>query len=438
VDSASVLVADDLSPSMAAQVDWRKIHGFASDTGSRTHHTSILARSLHVPAVVGLGTASQEVTPGSIVVIDGTTGELIVDPPADLVARVRAQAGRPGSPAVAGPTPVPAITTDGVAVALQANIELPEDVATAREYGAEGIGLYRSEYMLAANDLESLTEEIQYEAYRALLEAMAPGPVSIRTFDVGEERTEAGRRGGRRAGDVQAATRPGGPLGLRAIRLSLARREVFKTQLRALLRASSHGRLRVIFPFVSGIEELLEARAVLREALEELRSEGRAPAAEPPVGVMIEIPSAALTSDLLAREAAFFSIGTNDLTQYALAVDRTDAGVSELFEPLHPGVLRMLRLVVRAGHRAGIPVSLCGEMASDPVIIPLLLGLGLTDLSMNPAAIPAARHAIRETSAADARRLAARVMRMATAEQIEQCLSRAAARERDPGGIRVE
>jgi phosphotransferase system enzyme I (PtsI) len=365
-----------------------------------------------------------------MVVIDGSTGELILDPPAELVERVRKPSVVAVSPARRRPEP--AVTADGVRVALQANIELPEDVSVAREYGAEGIGLYRSEYLLAAHDLESLGEDAQYEAYRSLLESMAPGPVAIRTFDVGEERTETGRRGGRRASDNFTLQRPG-HLGLRAIRLSLARREVFKTQLRALLRASNHGVLRIIFPFVSGVEELRNARAVLREALGELRAEGTAPTEEPPVGVMIEIPSAAMTSDLLAREAAFLSVGTNDLTQYTLAVDRSDAGVSQLYEPLHPGLLRLLRVVARAGRRAGIQVSVCGEMASEPVIIPLLLGLGLTDLSMNPVAIPAARTVITGTSAAEARQLAAAVMRLTTPQEVERCLSRAAVREADGG-----
>lgn len=425
VGSGSVLVADDLPPSLAAQVDWRKIQGFAGDTGSRTHHTAILARSLHVPAVLGLGTATREVAPGALIVLDGTTGELIVDPPPELVARARARAARPAGRAARTAPAAEAITTDGVPIAIQANIELPGDVQAARDAGAAGIGLFRSEFLLAAASPETFGEEQQYEAYRALVEGMAPGAVTIRTFDVGEEQLQPWlplRSSGRRAADRPPAARPGGPLGLRAIRLSLDRREMFKTQLRALLRAAGHGRLRIIFPFVSGLEELHEARAVVAEAAGELEARGGHAVAVPPVGVMIEIPSAALTGDLLAREADFFSIGTNDLIQYALAVDRSDAGVSRLYEPLHPAVLRMLRGLVRAAGRRRVPVSLCGEMGADPVILPLLVGLGLTDFSMSPAAIPAAREAVRAISAADARRLAARVLRLGTTAEIERCL----------------
>jgi phosphotransferase system enzyme I (PtsI) len=445
VGPGSVLVADDLPPSLAAQVDWRKIQGFAGDTGSRTHHTAILARSLHVPAVLGLGTATRDVAPGALIVIDGTTGELIVDPPPELVARARARTGRPAGRA---PRPAPfaaAITTDGLPIAIQANIELPGDVQAARDAGASGIGLFRSEFLLATASPETIGEDQQYEAYRALVEGMAPGAVTVRTFDVGEEQLQPWlplRASGRRSSDRPPAVRPGGPLGLRAIRLSLDRREMFKTQLRALLRAAQHGRLRIIFPFVSGLEELHEAKAVVAEAAAELVARGEAAVPPPPIGVMIEIPSAALTGDLLAREADFFSIGTNDLIQYTLAVDRTDAGVSRLYEPLHPAVLRMLRALVRAAGRRRVPVSICGEMGADPVVLPLLVGLGLTDFSMSPSAIPAARDVIRATSAADARRLAARVLRLGTTAEIERCVKRGGidggndTTNREQGGVR--
>jgi phosphotransferase system enzyme I (PtsI) len=422
VDEDSVLVADDLTPSMAAQVDWRKIRGFASDTGSHTHHTAILARSLRVPAVVGLGEACRRVAPGARVLIDGTTGELIVDPPEADLERARgasapAAAGRRRA-AAAGPPH----TRDGVAVNLRANIELPEDVSAVRASGAEGVGLYRSEFLLATTPADALTEDVQYEAYRALLEGVAPGPLTVRTFDVGEEQLLPWPHGGERRG-TQGAARPGGPLGLRAIRLSLARREVFKTQLRALLRAGRHGPLRVIFPFVSGLEELRDARGVLREASAEIeaRGEGRVP--PPPVGVMIEIPSAAVTADLLAREADFFSIGTNDLIQYTLAVDRTDAGVSRLYEPLHPAVLRIIRGAIRAAARRGLPVSLCGEMGADPALLPLLVGLGLRDFSMGPSAIATARDVVLSLDTREAAALARRALRMGTVAEIERVLA---------------
>jgi phosphoenolpyruvate-protein phosphotransferase (PTS system enzyme I) len=432
VEGPSVLVADELTPSMAAQVDWRKILGFASDIGSRTHHTAILARSLQVPAVVGLGQASTRIAPGATVVIDGGRGEIVVDPDEDMLREARAHAAAPPRPSRGRRRRLaPAETSDATRIVLQANIELPEDLAVARGHGAEGIGLYRSEFLLATQSPEALTEEVQYRAYRTLVEGMAPGVVTVRTFDVDEDQLVPWPRSGDGGDRVTTVSR--GALGLRAIRLSLERREVFKTQLRALLRASRHGRLRIIFPFVSGLEELREARAVVREAAAELAARREAPRTMPPIGVMIEVPSAAITADLLAREADFFSIGTNDLIQYSLAVDRTDARISRLYEPVHPAVLRTIRGIVRAAARRGIPVSLCGELASDPTMLPVLVGLGLRDFSMSPSAIPVARRVILRLSSSDARRLAARIMRLATVSEIEQYLSKAMGKTRDGG-----
>jgi len=369
-----------------------------------------------------------------MVIIDGSAGEVVVDPTDDLLADARARsAGRIGhltahTPALA-PSPR---TADGREITLQANIELPDDISIARASGAGGIGLFRSEFLLATAPEESMGEDAQYQAYCALLEGMAPGAVTVRTFDVSEGQLRPWLRD---AAGESASSRPdasGGPLGLRAVRLSLAHRAIFKLQLRALLRASRHGRLRIIFPFVSGLEELREARATLHEAAAELAARGEAVDRIPPVGVMIEIPSAAITADLLAREADFFSIGTNDLIQYALAVDRTDARVSHLFEPLHPAVLRTLRGIVRAAARCSLPVSLCGEMAADPVILPLLIGLGIEDFSMSPAAIAAARAVVSGLRVEDARRLAARVMRLGTVDEIERCLEHGATAPRAP------
>lgn len=426
VVTASVLIADELTPSMAAQVDWRKVQGFASDTGSRTHHTAILARSLHVPAVVGLGVASLQIQPGVTVIIDGSTGDVFVDPPPELVEEAGQRSlGRIGLTHATGRVLAsPPETTDGVAIELQANIELPDDIAIARGAGATGIGLYRSEFLLAMTPADALTEDVQFAAYRALVDGMAPGTVTVRTFDVDDEQLQPWPRrdGGAQAVPIAEASR--GPLGLRAIRLSLARRDFFKVQLRALLRAGQHGRLRIIFPFVSGVEEFREAKAVLLEAAADLAARGEPVSTLPPVGAMIEIPSAAITADLLAREADFFSIGTNDLIQYSLAVDRTDARVSRLFEPLHPAVLRTLRGIIRAAERRHLPVLLCGEMAADPAILPLLIGLGLRDFSMSPAAIPVARSVVQKLDASAARRLATRVLRLATVSEIERCLAR--------------
>ncbi len=420
VDEGSVLIADELTPSMAAQVDWNKFAGFASDTGSRTYHTAILARSLHVPAIVGLGDASSRVLPGAMVVVDGSAGQLLIEPTESEIEATRARSARwaRAQRSYEHYRSIPAVTTDGLAISIQANVELPDDLLFAQEYGADGIGLYRSEFLLATIPPDELNEDVQYTAYRAMLERVAPAPVAVRTFDVDEEQLQSWPRG---LEAVSSTARSRGPLGLRAIRLSLARRDMFRTQLCALLRAGRHGHLRLIFPFVSGIEELREAKAVLQEAARAVTARGET-VTIPPIGVMLEIPSAAVTADLFAREVDFLSIGTNDLIQYSLAVDRTDARVSRLYEPLHPAVLRTLRLIVHAAARRKTPVALCGEMASDPVLLPLLIGLGLTEFSMSPSAIPVAKQVIRQVCAADMKRVARQVLRMATVDQIERHL----------------
>jgi phosphotransferase system enzyme I (PtsI) len=297
------------------------------------------------------------------------------------------------------------VTADGVAIRLQANVELLEDLELLREHGAEGVGLYRSEFMLSGRSLASATEDAQYALYRSLIEQVAPQPVTIRTFDVDERQLSYGLTDRRR-----------GRAGLRGLRLGLARPELLRTQLRALVRAGAHGRLRVMFPLVTGVDEVRQAKRILADVSADLAM----PA--PAVGAMVEVPAAAVSADLLAPEVDFLTIGTNDLIQYCLAVDRTDDRVSEFYEPLHPAVLRLIRLVRRAATRHRIPVSLCGEMASDPALLGLLIGLGLTEFSMTPGAIPMARQAVRDIRADHARALASHVLRLATAEEIEKYL----------------
>lgn len=418
VDEASILVADELTPSLAAQVDWTKVRGFATDAGSRTYHTAILARSLDVPAIVGLHDASRVIQPGQLVVIDGTNSEIIIDPDEEVLARV-ARAAEESLVAVSidHERLRPAVTADGVHIRLDANIEFPDDLASARYAGAEGIGLYRSEFLFTGGP-SALEEDAQYETYRHMLEGMAPGSVTVRTFDVDEEQivlNEDRAIGGGWGGDQERGSRQG----LRGLRLSLTRPELFQTQLRALLRAAKHGSLRIMFPFVSGVEQLRAARQLVASAAADLARRGEV-APRVPIGVMIEIPAAAYTADLLAREVDFFTIGTNDLIQYCLAVDRADERVSQLYQPLHPSILRVIQMVGRAARRAGIPVSLCGEMASDPALLTLLVGLGLTDFSMTPGAIPVAKHLLAEIRASDMKALARRIRRMATIEEIEQ------------------
>ena len=410
-----VLVAHELTPSMIAQLEWHRIAALVSDEGSWTYHSAILARSIGIPAVTGLRNASAVVTPGTTIAVDGSTGEVFVDPDEETVRRVqlRGRQHEAYEQSLDEYRTLPGITADGVQIRLEANIESPDDAVRAREYGGEGIGLFRSEFLLAGAGQAGLTEEAQYAAYRRLVGSAAPQPVTIRTFDVSETQLPIHHAGvdGTRA-----------PLGLRGVRLSLALEEIFGAQIRALLRAAVHGPLRIMFPFVSGVEQLRAARKVVERASEQLRARGLV-IPPVPIGVMIEVPSAALTADLLAAEADFFSIGTNDLIQYVLAVDRTDDRVSRLYEPLHPAILRLLRGVARAGRRRDIRVAVCGEMAADPVLLALLVGLGLREFSMSPSAIPLAKQALRQLNAADAARVAVRALKAPTAEAVDKQLT---------------
>jgi phosphotransferase system enzyme I (PtsI) len=423
LDEASVLIADELTPSLAAQVDWTKVRGFATDAGSRTYHTAILARSLEVPAVVGLHNASERVQPGELVILDGSRSELIIDPTAEELARAAHHTDdrRPAAGADAA-RQRPAATADGLRIRLDANIEFPDDLAHARYAGAEGIGLYRSEFLLTQT-LAAIPiadeEDRQYQVYRGMLEGMAPGPVTVRTFDLDEDQLASRLARRPLGGGWIAEEERGSRQGLRGLRLSLMRPELFQVQLRALLRAAKHGQLRIMFPFVSSVEQLREARQMIAEAAAELTRRGETPPSVP-IGVMIEIPAAAYTADLLARDVDFFTIGTNDLIQYCLAVDRADERVSRLYEPLHPAILRMILMVRRAARRQRIPVSLCGEMASDPALLTLLVGLGLTEFSMTPGAIPVAKQVLSEVRSDELGALARRILRLATIEEIER------------------
>ena len=430
LDTPCEQIADELTPSVVAQLDWTRIRGFATDAGSRTYHTAILARSLGVPAVVGLHDVSTRVPAGASVIVDGETGEVIIDPtPAErheAEARGRRTSARlPAALAPGGPL----TTTDGVPVVLQANIERTDDVAAAVAAGAQGIGLFRSEFMLVGGPPDMAAEDEQYHVYRQLVERMAPRPVTIRTFDIDE------RQLARPLVDAALDTRwfpdseqRSGHGGLRGIRFGLAQPAIFKTQLRALLRAAADSsvgpRLRIMFPFVSSVQEVREAKVLLAEARAELAARGIR-VGDVAVGIMIEVPSAAFTAGMLSREVDFFTIGTNDLIQYTLAVDRTDERVSNRYEPLHPAMLRLLRYVRRAAHRGSIPVAVCGEMASDPVLLRLLIGCGLTEFSMTPGALAMARRVVQETDAAAMRRIAAHVLRLVTVEEIEQYLHEA-------------
>jgi phosphotransferase system enzyme I (PtsI) len=404
-----VLVAEDLTPSQAGELDWARVLAVATDAGSRTYHTAILARSLGIPAVVGLKDATRRIPAGALVVVDGARGLVVVEPAQtdqdDYM--LRRERERAEERRLQQTRALPCVTRDGVEIRLLANAEFAEEAATALLYGASGIGLFRSEYLLARSGGWP-TEDEQVEVYRCLVEEMRPHPVTVRTWDVGPEDL--------RPGSPRA---PNPALGERAFRLLRHDPEPFRTQLRALLRAGAHGDLRIMLPFVSGPADLRLALDLLEEARQGLRREGREFREDVAVGLTVEVPSAALTADLLARDVDFLSVGTNDLIQYLLAVDRVDPQVSALYQPLHPAVLRTIRSVVEAGERNGIPVALCGEMAADPLQALVLLGLGVRELSMNAASIPRVKQAVRRVSAEQAVRVSRRCLDLPTAAQVE-------------------
>jgi len=410
-----VLVAGDLSPSEAAELDWDKVLAVVTDVGSSTYHTAIIARSLGVPAVVGLKDATKRTPAGSLVVVDGTRGEFLVEPSEERLAELRTiqEADRVEDDRLRATRELPSQTADGVSVLLEANVEFPEEAATARLYGASGIGLFRSEYLLGGRGTEWPTEDQQIDVYKRLLEQTHPHPVTVRTWDIGLEALGPSR-----------GSSPNPALGERALRLLPRSRDPFRVQLRALLRAGEHGPIRIMFPFVAGVGDLQVALALLEEARGELRHEGLRFRDDVPVGVNLEVPSAAVVADMLAPDIDFFSVGTNDLIQYLLAVDRTDPRVSGLYEPLHPAVLRTLAQIAAAARSQDRPLSVCGEMAGQPLEAVLLVGLGYRQLSMAPSAIPRIKQALRAVRESDARRLAERCLSLRTCGEIVELVRR--------------
>lgn len=410
-----IIVAHDLSPTDILQIDKSKVIGFVTDLGGRTSHTAILARALEIPAVVGLETITGEDIDGLPMIIDGTDGTVVVNPDQDTFRDYLRRKQRYDylEQEFLKLRDLPAETMDGHRISLMGNVEFPEEIPTLKGHGGEGVGLYRTE-MLYMNRQGLPDEEEQYLAYSAIVEAMAPLPVTIRTLDVG---------GDKLATDLHLEDEMNPALGLRAIRLSLRKPEVFKTQLRAILRASARGKVRIFFPMISGIEEVRAAKALLEEAKNELRSAGIPFDSGLEVGIMIEIPSAVVIADILAREVDFFSVGTNDLIQYSLAIDRTNEHLAHLYQPLHPAVLRSLRTVVEAAHAAGIRVCMCGEMAGEARYLPILLGLGFDELSMTGASIPRVKKVLRRSTRADARELVSRAFTFCSASEVETYLS---------------
>ncbi|HEY6459224.1 MAG TPA: phosphoenolpyruvate--protein phosphotransferase, partial [Polyangiaceae bacterium] len=415
LDQPMVVVARDLSPADTAGMVREPVIAFVTEIGTRTSHTAIMARALEIPAVVGAADALATVRTGDLVIVDGLRGEVVVNPNEITVeeARTRGAKHLAFARGLLSARDQPCVTRNGEPVTLKANVELPAEAILALDHGAEGIGLYRTEFIYIDRTTMP-TEDEQYELYRAVVEAVSPRPVTLRTFDIG---------GDKFASSFQLPEEMNPALGLRAVRLALSRPDVFLTQLRAMLRASAHGDLRIMIPMVATVLELREVRKLLGRAMQEVDAAGHRRAERVPLGIMIEVPSAVVMADVLAKEAEFFSIGTNDLIQYTLAIDRGNRSLAPLASPFHPAILRMIRQVARAASPHGVPVALCGAMASDPLAAVLLVGLGLRELSMEAAAIPEIKEAMRRVTIVDCERTAETALSLDTAEAVEELVA---------------
>jgi len=413
----TIVVAEELSPADTALMDPALVGGFATALGGADSHTAIMARSMGIPAVLGVPAVSARVRSGVRLIVDGDAGRIIVDPDADTLAEYRrkAEARKRLERQLARLRSMPATTTDGVRIALQANLELPRDLETAHQGGAEGIGLLRTEFLFM-NRPDLPSEDEQYASLRQVVESMQGRPVTIRTLDVGGEKlaTALGER-------IAESANPA--LGLRAIRLALKEPKLLETQLAAILRVGAHGPVRILLPMISSISQVRAVRTILARVVNRLkRRKVRIARPIPPIGIMIEVPAAALTADALARECEFMALGTNDLTMYTLAIDRGDEQVADLYNPLHPALLRLIQFTVEAALRNAIPVSVCGEIAGDPRYAPLLIGLGVRELSMAATALPRVKQRIRRLAAGPATQRARAIMDQADETRIATLL----------------
>ncbi len=409
-----ILVAHDLSPADTIQMAKEKILAFVTDMGSRTSHTAILSRSLGFPAVVGLENATSSILSGETLIVDGLCGDVVVNPDDELLGHykekqedyIRYRLD------VIQYSNLPAETQDGFRFKIKANIEFLEEISSVISNGAEGIGLYRTEVMYLAHKELPIEEEL-FLAYQEVVERMSPFPTTIRTLDIG---------GDKFLSSVSQDDESNPALGLRAIRLCLKESNLFRTQLRAIIRASAYGDVRILFPLISGRSEIIQVKEHLEKTKDELRIEGIPFDEDIKTGIMIEVPSAVLLADVLAKEVDFFSIGTNDLIQYSLAIDRGNEYVAHLYEPLHPGVLRMIYRIIEAAHEAGIEAAVCGEMAGEPMYLPILIGMGLDELSMNALDIPKIKRMIRMSNQNQCGALVRDILECSTAQKIREHL----------------
>ncbi|MBN1353718.1 MAG: phosphoenolpyruvate--protein phosphotransferase [Candidatus Omnitrophica bacterium] len=407
----AIVIAYDLSPSDTAMMHRGNVIAFATDIGGRTSHTAIMAKSLEIPAVVGLETITSKAKDGSHVIVDGNRGMAIVNPSKETIRKYTNEKKRfeKFEKHLLRSKNLPAKMLDGKSIELAANIELPEDVPSVLAHGAKGIGLYRTEYIYM-NRKDLPTENEQFEAYKQVAMKIVPNSVIIRTLDLG---------GDKFLSQFEVPREMNPFLGWRAIRFCLAKPGIFKTQLRAILRASHYGKLKVMYPMISGLEELRKANAILKEVEDELRKKSIPFDKNMEVGAMIEVPSAALTSDVLAKEVNFFSIGTNDLIQYALAVDRVNEKIAYLYEPAHPAVLRLIKTIIDNAHRENIWVGMCGEMAGDVTLTLILLGLGLDEFSTSPIIVPEIKRIIRAAKFSEAKKIAEKALSLSSSKEVE-------------------
>ncbi len=415
IDGEDIIIAIDLSPADTAQMMINKVQGFATDMGGKTSHTAIVARAVEIPAVVGLQSITKRVRTNDNIIIDGAAGLVVVNPDPEMI-KVYEDKQRHFEKAQENYLKyarLPALTEDNYKVEIGGNIEFIEEIPSAVSHGAEGIGLYRTEFIYI-NKEQLPTEEEHFVHYRSVVSAEGLQWSTIRTFDLGGDKFYS---------DPKLAKEMNPQMGLRAIRFCLKEVELFKVQLRAIARASAFGKTRIMFPMISGIEELREAKKIFCEVKRDLRAKGIPTGEDIEVGVMIEVPSAVVIADELAKEVDFFSIGTNDLIQYALAIDRINERVTYLYEPLHPAVLRLIKQVIDIGHRSGIRVAMCGEMAGEPVYVMILLGLEIDELSMNPLAIPKVKKIIRASTLSESKKLLEKIMALSSASEIREYVS---------------